>query len=549
MSRDSVHQDQFPQSVYDLLDQHIEQHGWWAVRACWASDDGMAVGPWRVSMKAPAKLATLRDYEFVQHPIILDDVNFPNPTLVSLLDVRRGGEAINVLEAAGVEHLLVVDVANGESTEMRLMFAPSPGIGVAGSALDSVRTITALLPTLILHEADREALRLSAHRDTLTGLLNRTGLAEFARRLEPGPDLRAVMYVDLDRFKEVNDAHGHATGDEVLVDAARRLTQQLRPTDFVARVGGDEFVIVATSVLDEEAVVSLAQRLVAALSQETMLANGLVASVAASAGVVMWSADVSFDQAVVSADSLMYEAKRLGGGIAMKDATGRILVRDPFDGGAEPEEIEHGRPPLRAQLVSTLADDDEWGVHVLLRGDLSSTPLEQMHELIESAVTPLAQSGRACRLILEPQGRGWLRESLLLDLVAHLVARFYDLTILMMSDAKVSSIELRLVIEEVRARLGLGIVLGGIGSSSGGDLHVVAQVSPTVLVLDRGAVMNLEHTQPPGIVVVLASAIATALGVPLLILDPPAALDFESLAAWGATLTTASKDAGWHSDD
>jgi diguanylate cyclase (GGDEF)-like protein/PAS domain S-box-containing protein len=119
-------------------------------------------------------------------------------------------------------------------------------------------------------ERGEEARRLEylAATDPLTGVANRTVLMDRLRqgllRLDRTAGLLAVLYVDLDRFKIINDSLGHRIGDAVLLNMAERLTHHLRPADTLARLGGDEFVIVAEGMTDEAAVVDLAKRVIEA---------------------------------------------------------------------------------------------------------------------------------------------------------------------------------------------------------------------------------------------------------------------------------------------
>ena len=84
------------------------------------------------------------------------------------------------------------------------------------------------------------------------------------RRLSRGGGILAVLYVDLDRFKIINDSLGHRIGDTVLLKMAERLTRHLRPADTLARLGGDEFVIIAEGVEDEQAAIELGNRIIEA---------------------------------------------------------------------------------------------------------------------------------------------------------------------------------------------------------------------------------------------------------------------------------------------
>lgn len=173
---------------------------------------------------------------------------------------------------------------------------------------------------------DRDRLRSEAelfHRathDPLTGLANRAmlddrlALAVERHRRQPRPDRRlVVLFVDLDRFKAVNDAHGHAAGDEVLVAVAAALRSTFRPGDTVARVGGDEFVVVCEEMPVGE-IAALADRVVqtvAAAAQGTRWPEAQQVTV--SVGVASIAEDGESHDLQERADQAMYVAKRAGG--------------------------------------------------------------------------------------------------------------------------------------------------------------------------------------------------------------------------------------------
>jgi diguanylate cyclase (GGDEF)-like protein/PAS domain S-box-containing protein len=112
------------------------------------------------------------------------------------------------------------------------------------------------------------ALKHEASTDPLTGVANRTvlmdRLRQGLRRMERANGILAVLYVDLDHFKVVNDSLGHRVGDAILLKMAERLTHHIRPADTLARLGGDEFVIVAENMVDESAASELAKRIIEA---------------------------------------------------------------------------------------------------------------------------------------------------------------------------------------------------------------------------------------------------------------------------------------------
>ena len=172
--------------------------------------------------------------------------------------------------------------------------------------------------------AEERRLRDLAQTDPLTGVLNRTGfeqvLDERAARsdgqaLDAG--LVAVLYVDLDRFKPVNDAHGHAVGDSLLQAFAARLRSLVRPTDTIARLGGDEFVIVLDGLHEEANAVPVAEKVVAAAGQPFDLNIGPLLRIGASVGVAFWRpGQAGWADVVAHADAMLYRAKAGGRGRA-----------------------------------------------------------------------------------------------------------------------------------------------------------------------------------------------------------------------------------------
>jgi diguanylate cyclase (GGDEF)-like protein len=154
--------------------------------------------------------------------------------------------------------------------------------------------------------------RAAAH-DTLTGLLGRRGLEEPLRRAASGASadsLTAVLYVDLDGFKAVNDTHGHGAGDELLTVVAARLTHGRRVGDVVARTGGDEFVLVLTGLTDPAQATAVAAGVRRALEEDVVLSDGTVVSVGASTGVAVASRPRDVDDLLSEADEAMYAEKR-----------------------------------------------------------------------------------------------------------------------------------------------------------------------------------------------------------------------------------------------
>jgi diguanylate cyclase (GGDEF)-like protein/PAS domain S-box-containing protein len=159
-----------------------------------------------------------------------------------------------------------------------------------------------------LHEARRLLEHVATH-DALTGLPNRSLLARRLGQLLADQRPLALLYVDLDHFKPVNDRYGHAAGDELLRQVGRRLLAEVSSADVVARIGGDEFVVLAIDVTTAEAAVELGRRVEAAMHAPFELPAATVC-VGASVGVALAGSGSSVESLLYEADGAMYEAKR-----------------------------------------------------------------------------------------------------------------------------------------------------------------------------------------------------------------------------------------------
>ncbi len=171
-----------------------------------------------------------------------------------------------------------------------------------------------------LGEAERaraDALLLKlAHYDALTGLPNRLLLQDRLRgalaRAERSGDTVATLFLDLDGFKRVNDTHGHDAGDELLREAARRISGAVRSVDTTARLGGDEFVVVLEQIRDVADVRMVAHRVLDQLDRPFLIA-GVELQLSGSVGVSQYPHDARAPEALLSnADAAMYRAKRAG---------------------------------------------------------------------------------------------------------------------------------------------------------------------------------------------------------------------------------------------
>ena len=171
-----------------------------------------------------------------------------------------------------------------------------------------------------------QALSDMANNDPLTQLPNRRWLMNFLpaaiRRAERGRGKLALMFIDLDNFKGVNDTIGHPAGDEVLVLAASRVRETVRASDYVVRLGGDEFTVILDNADSIDAVVRIASALIVRLSEPYPVADAIVSTVSASIGISLFPEDGADAETLIKhADVAMYAAKA--------DGKGRYHMYDP----------------------------------------------------------------------------------------------------------------------------------------------------------------------------------------------------------------------------
>lgn len=223
-------------------------------------------------------------------------------------EVRLAGGAALAGKGSTSESKLVLSIGLGNE----LLIAPERDL--ADHELSVVRAVAHTLSTALARLQGEERIRHEAVHDPLTGLANRTLLQDrlqhaLAKSKRLGTET-AVLFVDLDNFKDVNDHYGHVAGDAVLTDLGRRLRTAIRPGDTIARFGGDEFVAVCEDV-DRESVVLVAQRILEAIRMP-ITTGAAEHRMSASVGIALGGAgaEVLLDRADVAA----YRAKSAGRG-------------------------------------------------------------------------------------------------------------------------------------------------------------------------------------------------------------------------------------------
>jgi len=259
----------------------------------------------------------------------------------------------------------------------------------------------------------RDSLAQQAQHDALTDLPNRTLFRELVQRAiaqtsrTPSAGY-AVLFIDLDGFKSINDTHGHVAGDRFLKAISRRLQTQLRPGDVLARLGGDEFGVLAQNIETTDDVCSIAERLQEALAEPFLIGTQKVLG-AASIGIVVGTAESkSVDALLRDADIAMYRAKAAGrGGFELFDAGmhAAALKRLTFETELR-RAIERNHLTVFYQPIVQLPSSRIMGLEALVRWERADGRMMPPSDFITVAeetglIVPLTYQvlGRACHQV------------------------------------------------------------------------------------------------------------------------------------------------------
>jgi len=293
------------------------------------------------------------------------------------------------------------------------------------------RRCTQLQAELASHCAAEKRLDFIAHHDSLTGLPNRLQLQ---LRLEHGiawarrHDSRlAVLFLDIDRFKEINDTLGHDAGDQVLAQFAQRLRQCVREVDTVARQGGDEFIVLLAELRSAHDAQQVADKIIAAIAAPFTV-HGQALAVAASVGVAVYPDDeIDLDHLVEKADLAMYAAKQRGRGASVRfapsmqvKAYSRLILETALR-----HALDHREFVLAYQPKLDLHEQRVTGVKALLRWQHPELglvmPLDFLPVLEESSL--ILPVGNWVLTTAIEQARLWSARGTPLRVSVHLSAR------------------------------------------------------------------------------------------------------------------------------
>ena len=394
-------------------------------------------------------------------------------------------------------------------------------------------------------QAANEELQQRAFADPLTGLPNRLlfedRLVQATRRLERSNhdgvvERMAVLFVDLDGFKPINDSFGHAVGDVVIRKAASRLRDEARDCDTVARVGGDEFLILLNDVADEQACISVAQRVLASLSQP-FEASGRRIEISCSIGIVVHPGHSESNKIVANADAAMYAAKRAGGSCyalfephMVSDVSEQLALQ-----GDLRHALERGQLSLHYQPKIDGRRGQISGVEALLRWN------HPRHGMVSPLVfIPLAERigliGRLGQWVIDEacrQTAEWARDGLRMRVAVNLsVHQLRDKGLVerigqILQDHGLDASQLLCEITETVAMEDIKAVqhtfegLGDIGvylsiddfGTGYSSLNYLRQLPAQQLKIDRSFVNDLESSEDARAVVAAVVSLAHALGL------------------------------------
>ena len=501
-------------------------------------------------------LAAYETGEAVSVPDLRNDAGFPN-------------FAPRALEA-GLMAVFTFPLRNGNERLGALdLYRSTPG-PLKPDTMDAAQTLADVAAAYLLNAQARDALRDSSERsresavhDALTGLPNRTLLLErldhAVQRGRRSGKMAAVLFADLDRFKLVNDLYGHAVGDQLLVAVAERLTAVTRPGDTLARMSGDEFVILCED-LDEAAQADVIAARIGDAVREPIVLGGVEMDVTLSVGIAFSGpGDQLSEQLLHDADTAMYQAKRKGG------ARHQIVDLREQHVAAQRANLErelHGaraRGELRTeyQPIVDTADGRITGVEALLRWDHPSRGL-----VMPTVLVPLAErSGLITEIgqwVLEracPDHQRWQNGSMTdsltmsVNVSAHqLMSPGYAATVASalartQTDPELVTLEVTesvfvqdsqraiVVLSELK-RLGVTLALDDFGTGYS-SLNYLRHFPIDIVKIDQGFIADLHNDQANHAIVVAVVALAHMLGMTVVAEGVETIEQYRELAALG----------------
>jgi diguanylate cyclase (GGDEF)-like protein/PAS domain S-box-containing protein len=393
---------------------------------------------------------------------------------------------------------------------------------------------------------DRMWLEHQALRDPLTQLPNRLLLMDRTRqalsRLERSGGVVALLFIDLDRFKAVNDTFGHDVGDRLLISVSERLAEMMRDSDTVARLGGDEFVILGEDIETDDEALALADRVVQTL-KEPFQVGGVEVSMPASVGVsITHDGETDPESMLREADVAMYRAKAAGG---RRPEMFDESLRRELTAHLEIEErllkaLPHDELVLTYQPIMPLGGGRAVGCEALVRWNPDEDQESEIDELLPSTFLPRAEESELIVQIGDwvlntacAQAAAWRRQGLSMPISINVSAReLNELDLAARISKELANFQLpgralclevteeavlrdperaRATLGEVR-RLGVTIALDSFGGRDA-SITLPRNLPIDMLKLDRGLIQSFEHDRETRAMVAAMVALAHKAGL------------------------------------
>ena len=438
------------------------------------------------------------------------------------------GAAVNGLNGKGLDNLVLI-------TTLAVL-----SIALLTSILDARLEARTASLAQSLTEANRELTQLALH-DTLTGLPNRTLLADridqaMSRVREQGGCF-ALMFIDLDGFKPVNDAFGHHMGDLLLREVALRLREDLRSQDTLARIGGDEFVLLV-QLSEQNDALNLAARQVGLIAQAFRVAEHDL-HISASVGIALYPGNgQSAHELLMNADAAMYHAKGAGkNGYSFFDASMNTNARKQLQLLQDLRNaVEHQEFSLHYQPKFDAANGRPVGAEALLRWEHPTQGLLLPDKFIELAektglIIPIGEwvLNEACRQMREWYVLGYTDWRIAVNLSAiqfchaglvqsvakalathHLPAN--SLTLEITETTAMSDADASMTVLQELSEMGVDLSIDDFGTGYS-SLMYLKRLPANELKIDRGFVRDLEHDSDDAAIVSAIVALGQALGL------------------------------------
>lgn len=497
-------------AVSEFAFECLSNFGWFAGQPWWHSEVGMRPSEWQTPEVVDPDYRPLVGSLYGSGLAAFDQIRYPQPTVRPLSEITWLNNR-EELAKLGATHVLILDLYSAVDAAVRMIFLVPNADALTPEVERFLHLGLMILPKVIVREKAKEELQYRAEHDPLTGLCNVRGLAKIVSDAAAKSQLnRAVYFIDIDRFKAINDKYGHAVGDELLTHVADSLAESVRPTDTVARVGGDEFVILTRETASYKEMKSIAERVYVKLCESFKLSNGIVWAGEISIGAALWEPIGSYEASMRVADGLMYQAKKNGGGFQV----------------ASPEDMATSRlqrSTLRDESVAFTPITDEvsgelFAVLAQVQNEFRSPESKETSRLVVDEFRRLGLKTQ--HLILRLPHNYWLATDVLVEIIVILKRELADLKIsLLVGEEGLPGALRDTTIRDsamfAHAATKVGIVLARFGSG-GDEFELVQKLNPMAVVLDHALVASLATAHPAGRTLKVAIAAANALGVPIL---------------------------------